>query len=107
MNFYQFFSTFVGHFCPPGSGSGFRIRIRSGSETLEVRQSYSDHLLHQGGAVGPLFLGEKTREIECTLYKRGRRHGPGKSAIDKKSAKSLTAYADLLTVFNHNYAYVA
>jgi len=21
-------STFVGHFCPPGSGSGFRIRIR-------------------------------------------------------------------------------
>ncbi len=40
------FSTFVGHFCPPGSGSGFRIRIRihlpdwiriqsgSGSETL-------------------------------------------------------------------------
>jgi hypothetical protein len=22
-----FFSTFVGHFCPPGSGSGFRIRI--------------------------------------------------------------------------------
>ncbi len=22
------FSTFVGHFCPPGSGSGFRIRIR-------------------------------------------------------------------------------
>ncbi len=28
MNFYKFFSTFVGHFCPPGSGSGFRIRIR-------------------------------------------------------------------------------
>ncbi len=28
MNFYQFFSTFVCHFCPPGSGSGFRIRIR-------------------------------------------------------------------------------
>ncbi len=23
-----FFSTFVGRFCPPGSGSGFRIRIR-------------------------------------------------------------------------------
>jgi hypothetical protein len=22
------FPTFVGHFCPPGSGSGFRIRIR-------------------------------------------------------------------------------
>jgi hypothetical protein len=22
MNFYKFFSTFVGHFCPPGSGSG-------------------------------------------------------------------------------------
>jgi hypothetical protein len=30
MNFYQNFSTFVGHFCPPGSGSGFRIRIHSG-----------------------------------------------------------------------------
>ncbi len=36
------FSTFVGHFCPPGSRSGFRIRIhwpdwiriQSGSETL-------------------------------------------------------------------------
>ncbi len=28
MNFYKFFSTFVGHFCPPGSGSRFRIRIR-------------------------------------------------------------------------------
>jgi hypothetical protein len=24
----QKFSTLVGHFCPPGSGSGFRIRIR-------------------------------------------------------------------------------
>ncbi len=43
------FSTFVGHFCPPGSGSGSRIRIRihwpdwiriqsgSGSETLLLR----------------------------------------------------------------------
>ncbi len=44
------FSTVVGHFCPPGSGSGFRIRIRilwpdlirshsesgSGSETLPL-----------------------------------------------------------------------
>ncbi len=30
MKFLNFFSTFVGHFCPPGSesGSGFRIRIR-------------------------------------------------------------------------------
>ncbi len=28
MNFYKFFSTFVGHFCHLGSGSGFRIRIR-------------------------------------------------------------------------------
>ncbi len=27
MNFYKLLSTFVGHFCPPGSGSGFRIRI--------------------------------------------------------------------------------
>jgi hypothetical protein len=27
MNFKKF-STFLGHFCPPGSGSGFRIRIR-------------------------------------------------------------------------------
>ncbi len=41
-NFYKFLSTFVGHFCPPGSGSGFRIRIhkpdwiriQSGSTTL-------------------------------------------------------------------------
>ncbi len=28
MNFYKFFSTLVGHFCLPGSGSGLRIRIR-------------------------------------------------------------------------------
>ncbi len=51
MNFYQFFSTFVSHFCPPGSGSGFRIRIRihwpdwirirSGSETLLRRAKMS------------------------------------------------------------------
>ncbi len=46
MNFYTFISTSVGHFWPPGSGSGSRIRIRihwpdwiriqfgSGSETL-------------------------------------------------------------------------
>ena len=44
MNFYKFLSTFVGPFCPPGSGSGFRIRIHrpdgiriqsgSGSTTL-------------------------------------------------------------------------
>ncbi len=52
MNFYKFFSTFVGHFCPPGSGSRFRIRIRinrpdwiriqsgSGSETL-IKWLYS------------------------------------------------------------------
>ncbi len=42
---YKFLSTFVGHFCPPGSGSRFRIRIRihrpywiriqSGSTTLK------------------------------------------------------------------------
>ncbi len=47
---FKFFSTFVGHFCSPGSGSGFRIRIRihwpdwiriqsgSGSETLSIFQ---------------------------------------------------------------------
>ncbi len=44
MNFYKFFSTFVGLFCPPGSGPGLRIRIHwpdwiriqsgSGSATL-------------------------------------------------------------------------
>jgi hypothetical protein len=44
------FSTFVGHFCPPGSGSGFRIRIHwpdwiriqsgSGSATLHYRGRY-------------------------------------------------------------------
>ncbi len=28
MKFLNFFSTFVGHNCPPGSGSGFRIRDR-------------------------------------------------------------------------------
>jgi hypothetical protein len=28
LTFYTFFSTFEGHFCPPGSGSGFRCRIR-------------------------------------------------------------------------------
>ncbi len=43
-NFFNFFSSFVGHFCPPGSGSGFLIRIHwpdwiriqlgSGSATL-------------------------------------------------------------------------
>jgi hypothetical protein len=27
-NMIFFYCTFVGHFCPPGSGSGFRIRIR-------------------------------------------------------------------------------
>jgi hypothetical protein len=30
MNFFFFFSTFVGHFCPPGSGSGSRDPIESG-----------------------------------------------------------------------------
>ncbi len=37
MNFYQFFSTFGGHFCPPGSGSGSTGPIESGSETLIKR----------------------------------------------------------------------
>jgi hypothetical protein len=32
----QFFSTFVGHFCPPGSGSGSTDPIESGSATLIV-----------------------------------------------------------------------
>ncbi len=32
------FSTFVGHFCPPGSGSGFRIRIRNHwSDWIRIR----------------------------------------------------------------------
>ncbi len=49
MNFYKLLSTFVGHFCPPGSGSGFRIRIRihrpdwiriqSGSTTLKKEKN--------------------------------------------------------------------
>jgi hypothetical protein len=32
INFYNFFSTFVGYFCPPGSGSGFTDPIESGSK---------------------------------------------------------------------------
>jgi hypothetical protein len=31
MNFYKFLSTFVGHFCPPGSGSGSTDPIEYGS----------------------------------------------------------------------------
>ncbi len=27
MNFYKILSTFVGHFCPPGSGSGYGFRL--------------------------------------------------------------------------------
>jgi hypothetical protein len=34
MNFYKFFSTSVGHFCPSGSGSTGPIESGSGSETL-------------------------------------------------------------------------
>jgi hypothetical protein len=31
MNFYKLLSTFVGHFCPPGSGSGSTDPIEYGS----------------------------------------------------------------------------
>ena len=44
MKILDFFSIFVGHFCPPGSGSG---SIRSGSETLVA------HSLTSGGSCGP------------------------------------------------------
>ncbi len=33
MNFYKLLSTFVGHFCPPGSGSGSTDPIEYGSNT--------------------------------------------------------------------------
>jgi hypothetical protein len=39
MNFYKYFSTIVGHFCPPGSG--FRIQSGSGSATLTITQFIS------------------------------------------------------------------
>ncbi len=38
MNFYKFLSTFVGNFCPPGSGSTGPIESGSGSETLPLEQ---------------------------------------------------------------------
>jgi hypothetical protein len=38
MNFLNFFSTFVGHFLPSGSGSGSSDLIESGSETLPVTE---------------------------------------------------------------------
>jgi hypothetical protein len=37
MNFYKLLSTFVGHFCPLESGSGFRIRIRIRLNTDPIR----------------------------------------------------------------------
>ncbi len=45
INFYKFFSTFVGNFCPPGSGSGsgFRIRIR-------IRIHWPDWIRIQSGS---------------------------------------------------------
>ncbi len=47
MNFYKLLSSFVGHFWPPGSGSGIRIhrpdwiRIQSGSGSTTLVPSYS------------------------------------------------------------------
>jgi hypothetical protein len=35
MNFYKFLSTFVGHFCPPGSRSTDPIESGSRSATLQ------------------------------------------------------------------------
>ncbi len=63
------FSTFLGHFCPPGSGSGFRIRIRihwpdwiriqfgSGSATL---------LSSYGTLLYRLFPGVLPYEEDCS-----------------------------------------
>jgi len=34
------FSIFVGHFCPPGSGSGSMDLTESGSETLGTSQAF-------------------------------------------------------------------
>ncbi len=49
MNFYKFFSTFVGHFCPPGSGSGFRIRIWIPNPDLDSESG--------SGSTGPIESG--------------------------------------------------
>ncbi len=37
MNFYKFFSTFVGHFCPPGSGSGSTDRLNTDPIRIRIR----------------------------------------------------------------------
>ncbi len=56
------FSTFAGHFCPPGSGSVFKLRIRiqwsdwiriqygSGSETLIVSDPQGPHVFRPPGS---------------------------------------------------------
>ncbi len=57
MKFLNFFSVFVGHFCPPGFGSG------SGSETLVKRQN-----LNMGD--GRKEKGRKEKGRESKLYHR-------------------------------------
>ncbi len=45
MNFYKFFSTFVGHFCPPGSGSGSTGPIESGSGSETLRNTAKNQIV--------------------------------------------------------------
>ncbi len=85
------FSTFMGHFCPPGSGSGFRILIRihwpdwiwiqsgSGSATLQCLSPYVMELAHlrvwwkaehAGGPDAPVDPQETPRHTHSTRADR-------------------------------------
>ncbi len=70
MNFYKFFSTFVGHFCPPGSGSGFRIRIRiHWPDWIHIQSgSRSETLFSNGLAVSLAYRGRKEVFFTCFYF---------------------------------------
>jgi hypothetical protein len=58
MNFYKLLSTFVGHFCPPGSGSGSTdpIEYGSGSTTLIKKISALSTVLYKLNYSSSLFF---------------------------------------------------
>ncbi len=67
MKFLNFLSTFVGHFCPPGSGSGFRIRILNPCSCTETSTKNAD-----GSRIPFLESGERTVRVAEKAGRRAR-----------------------------------
>jgi hypothetical protein len=95
--------TFVGHFCPPGSGSGSTDPIESGSATLDSSGTYSTAVLLLLRAGGDRSRSNSSYNQEEDISRLVECMALNTTSDEESEASEASKHVNYVQIHKHNF----